>query len=141
LKPSEPLVDLAGLLGERLEVVTRRFKAAGGYRDQGEDQWVVCEGKGWSLRLRANRDHVESSVRVRSWTITFESGYPSFEAACTAVGITLTPNLDNSATGHRSLRRPFPDPCSGRIHSLTAAIKNGAVQSVTGFDEPPDWLP
>lgn len=141
MRPSEPLVDLAGLLGERLEVVTRRFKAAGVYRDQGEDRWVVCEGEGWSLRLRANRAHAESSMRVRSWTITFESGYPNLEAACAAVGIALTPSLDNSVTDHRSLRRPFPDPDSGRTHSLTGAIKNGAVQSVTGFDEPPDWLP
>lgn len=85
-------------------------------------------------------------ARVRSWTVTFERGHPSLEAACSALGIRPDPAHPADGRPARSpegtagfLRRGYTDRRSGRVDSLTARMKGGAVVSVTAFDEPPEW--
>lgn len=85
-------------------------------------------------------------TRVRSWTVNFERGQPTLEDACSALGIRPDPPHPADArpaggpNGRESLlRRGYTDPRSGRIDSLTARTRGGAVVSVTAFDEPPEW--
>ncbi len=132
---SGPLLDLGGLLGETEKTASERFGVVAVDRVLGEDRWMVFEGTGWSLRLRARPGRAGEPARVRSWTVTFEQGFATLEAACEALALPAPPPTADP----RTLRFPFPDVRSRRIHSLTATVRRGLVLSLTGFDEPPDW--
>ena len=132
---SGPILDLNGLLEETAEAASERLGIAGVDRVLGEDRWMVFEGRGWSLRLRARPKRIGGPARVRSWTVTFDPGFPSLEAACGALA--LPPPPPTAGRGPTRLR--LPDACSGRTHSLTAVERGGLIRSVTAFDEPPDW--
>lgn len=132
---SGPILDLNGLLEETAEAASERFGIADVDRVLGEDRWMVFVGRGWSLRLRARPKRNGGPARVRSWTVTFDPGLPSLEAACSALA--LPPPAPTIGRGPIRLR--LPTVRSGRSHSLTAVERDGLIRSVTAFDEPPDW--
>jgi len=115
-------------------------------RGVGRERWLVYALDDLSLRLRLETGS-EAAV-VRSWTVTFRPGQPSFEGACEAVGVRPSPGDDLDGTGRRRgasgpgmIRRRLPDASTARIHSLTARTRAGRIRSLTAFDEPPDWRP
>ena len=132
----EPLLDLNGLLGETAETLSERFGVVAVDRVLGEDRWMVFEGAGWSLRIRARPQRTGGTAHVRSWTVTFERPtFATLRAACLALALPV----DEASPDSEPLRTPLPDLSSGLTHSLTAVERAGFIRSVTGFDEPPDW--
>jgi hypothetical protein len=109
-------------------------------RTSGEDRWLTYEGVGWFLRVRLRPLTPGEVALVRSWTMRFEPGYPTLESACAVLGI-RTSEVVAGRVPSATVQCPFPDPDSERVDSLTATVRDDAVVAVTGFDEPPDWLP
>lgn len=126
---------MRGLLGETAESALERFGTAEVDRALGEDRWMVFEGAGWSLRLRARPERFGAHAVVRSWTVSFDRGFESLADALAALGL---PEIGTGADPG-SLRLPLTD-ARGRVHSLTADERAGRVRSITAFDEPPEWL-
>lgn len=132
----EPLLDLQDLLGASAEAAFERFGRPAADRRVGGDRWLRFEGPGWSLRARARPLRAGEDARIRSWTIAFEDGFEALAAALSALG--LGGGFPDPAEGE--LRLPLRDG-AGRLHSLTAAEREGRIRAVSAFDEPPDWEP
>ena len=127
-----PGFDVRDLLGARAEAALERFGQPVADRRAGRDRWLVFEGPGGSLRLRARPRRPGASARIRSWTATFRHGFDTLADALRALG------LEEPAPPPGVLRLPLRD-AAGRVHSLTASTRDGRVRSVSGFDEPPEW--
>jgi len=103
---------------------------------------MVYEGDFGSLRVRVTPLGTGGEPCVRSWTLAFRPPAPTtLEAACKALGIRPADEVAPPPRSSTLLRRPLPNLATGEIHSLTAVRREGAIRSVTAFDEPPDWEP
>ncbi len=115
-------------------------------RRVGGDRWLVYRAPSWSLRVRLRADAPETAGRARSWTLSFETGYPSLRQALDALGLEVAepgggglPGRDAEPPRREGLiRRVLAD--GETAHSLTATVRGGRIRGVTAFDEPPDWL-
>ncbi|MCG8466941.1 MAG: hypothetical protein MJB57_01835 [Gemmatimonadetes bacterium] len=136
-----PIPDLSGTLQERLPVLETRLGRPVADRTSGADRWILYEGDGWSLRLRARASREGEDARVRSWTVTFDEGFETLSQACTALGLPAVVAEEVARGDHASLRAPLSSDARGAVCSLTALRRDGRVRSVTVFDEAPDWGP
>lgn len=126
------------LLGAPVETAFERYGRAAADRRAGEDRWLRFRGPGWDLRLRARPGRDGGPALVRSWTAAFERGFDTLAEARCALG--LPPTESCAGTAAADLRQPLHDE-AGRVHSMTAALRDGRIRAVSGFDEPPDWQP
>lgn len=160
MEPPEALA-LRGLLGTSAARLPTLLGEPAASRRAGRERWYVFEASGVRLRVRCAPRGLEpagegasrpggrasgegagpDAPRVVSWTATFREGHRSLRSAASAVGLwpDCAPDARASAAGDPLIRRPLPDPGGGRPASLTAAVRNGRVVSITAFDEPPEW--
>ncbi|WP_419163183.1 hypothetical protein [Candidatus Palauibacter sp.] len=124
------------LIGEPADTASERFGRAIADRRVGEDRWLRFEGSDWSVRLRARSERPGAPARIRSWTVAFLHGFDTVEGAMRAAG--LPPPASRAGAGAGPLRLPLSDG-AGRLHSLTASLRDGRIRSISGFDERPDW--
>ena len=108
-------------------------------RMAGADRWLRFEGPDWSLRLRARCHRDGGPTRVRSWTAAFAQGFDTVAEALRALGL-ITSGSPAATAAIEDLRQPLRDE-AGRVHSLTASVRDLRIRAVSGFDEPPDWEP
>ncbi len=129
--------DVGELLGAPVQTAFDRYGRAVADRMAGEDRWLRFEGPGWDLRLRARAAADGGTPCVRSWTATFARGFDTVSEARHALGLPAA-ERPTPGIGVEERRQPLRDG-RGRVHSLTAAVRDGRVRAVSGFDEPPDW--
>lgn len=134
---SEAAPDVRELLRAPVETALERYGRAVADRTAGEDRWLRFRGPGWDLRLRARPDRDGGPALVRSWTAAFARGFDTVPEALRALGLTGSePPAERAAIGN--LRQPLHD-AAGRVHSMTATVRDGKIRAVSGFDEAPDW--
>lgn len=122
--PAHALVSALG------EPVARRLS--------GDDLWLVFEGPGCRLRVRC--DAAPEGADVASWTLSFDAGPPTLREAAEPLGLwpQAAPDIAAGESEDAPILRAVG--VAGRVHSLTASIKNGRIHRITLFDEPPEWL-
>lgn len=110
-------------------------------RRRGGERWLVFELTDLSLRVRCTGASDGDGGRVASWTASFREPPSTLREAAERLGLwpELAPDAGAAGAGGM-LRRPLPSSEGEAPHSVTAAVRGGAIRQVTAFDEPPDWL-
>jgi hypothetical protein len=94
------------------------------------------------LRIRCAPNGDGRTLRVASWTASFETGFETLCGAARSVGLWPVAAPDESADCVQTplVRRPLPCPATGTVYSFTATVRYGLFTRVSVFDEEPDWL-
>lgn len=134
--------DCAGLIGLCEAELTSRLGEPVTRRTVGPDAWLIFDSTDLQLRVRCAPNGDGLTLRVASWTASFEIGFDTLGAAARSVGLWPIAAPDESAdcVAMPLIRRPIPCPARGAVYSLTATIRHGRFTRVSVFDEEPDWL-
>ena len=134
--------DCAGLIGLREAELTSRLGEPATRRTVGVDAWLIFDSAELQLRIRCAPNGDGRTLRVASWTASFERGFETRGDAARSVGLWPMAGPDESADCAEMplIRRPLPCPAKGTVYSLTATVRHGLFTRVSVFDEEPDWL-
>ena len=134
--------DCAGLIGLGEAELKSRLGEPVTRRTVGSDAWLIFDSPDLQLRVRCAPNGDGRTLRVASWTASFESGFDTLGGAARSVGLWPIAAPDESAdcVVMPLVRRPLPCPARGTVYSLTATVRHGRFTRVSVFDEEPDWL-
>ena len=134
--------DCAGLIGLCEADLTSRLGEPVTRRTVGSDAWLIFDSPDLQLRVRCAPNGDGRTLRVASWTASFEIGFDTLGDAARSVGLWPIAAPDESAdcVVMPLIRRPIPCPARGAVYSLTATVRHGRFTRVSVFDEEPDWL-
>ena len=134
--------DCAGLIGLCEAELTSRLGEPVTRRTVGSDAWLIFDSPDLQLRVRCAPNGDGRTLRVASWTASFEIGFDTLGDAARSVGLRPIAAPDESAdcVVMPLIRRPIPCPARGAVYSLTATVRHGRFTRVSVFDEEPDWL-
>jgi len=104
----------------------------------GGDRWLVYSSEKWRLRLRLAPVSVGAPPSVRSLTLDVDDGGSDRGELARGLGLALTGPAEQVPGAAGALLRGEV-LANGCASSLTANLRQGAIASVTLFDEPPDW--
>ena len=134
--------NCAGLIGLCEAELTSRLGEPVTRRTVGSDAWLIFDSPDLQLRVRCAPNGDGRTLRVASWTASFEIGFDTLGDAARSVGLWPIAAPDESAdcVVMPLIRRPIPCPARGAVYSLTATVRHGRFTRVSVFDEEPDWL-
>jgi len=134
--------DCAGLIGLREVELTARLGKPATRRTVGVDAWLIFNSPELQLRVRCAPNGDGRTLRVASWTASFETGFETLGGAARSVGLWPVAAPDESADCVETplIRRPLPCPATGTVYSFTATVRYGLFTRVSEFAEEPDWL-
>lgn len=144
------LFPLKDLVGRPERELLRRLGEPRARRSVGRDRWLLYERRGARLRIRCRSEGPEGTYRVASWTATLARGRRSLREATEPLGLWPAAEPDEEASAadvpllRRAVRAESLDRPGGTadpaLRSLTARVRDGRIDQVTLFDEPPDWI-
>ncbi len=134
--------DCAGLIGLCEAELTSRLGEPVTRRIVGSDAWLIFDSHELQLRIRCAPNGDGRTLRVASWTASFEGGFETLAAAARSVGLwpVAAPDISADTVTEPLVRRPLPCPARGTVYSLTATVRDGQFTRLSVFDEEPDWL-
>ncbi len=134
--------DCAGLIGLHEAELTSRLGPPVTRRIVGTDAWLIFDSRELQLRIRCTPNGDDRTLRVASWTASFEVGFETLSAAARSVGLwpVAAPDVPADTVTAPLVRRPLPCPATGAVYSLTATVRGGRFIRLSVFDEEPDWL-
>ena len=128
------------MLGMAGEDVRSRLGSPRSDRSVGPDRWLVYRSDGWGLRLRLSPLAPRTAAVVRSWTFQLRDGGSDLRPILQRLGLRVVRAVEAAPGAEGRLLRCSVSSPNGEA-SVTAAVFDGRIASVTVFDEAPDWVP